>query len=160
MFFLTKYESNLIVHGFCPTPPMEVTWLFKVSVPSPPPPSLRWLNLKICQNFVWNLWQDIVMYDILSEIVSYWYIIWKDNTTNRGLNLKNSFYILCLLCWGFHLKPVFFLKRFKWWPVLWCLDYSALSDLRIYGPDSWRSNIFRIGSVLAQIQALCDSGIK
>ena len=35
MLFLTKYESNLIVHGFCP-----------------PPITMRWLNLKICQNLV------------------------------------------------------------------------------------------------------------
>ena len=35
MLFLTKYESNLIVHGFCS-----------------PPITMGWLNLKICQNFV------------------------------------------------------------------------------------------------------------
>ena len=35
------------------------------------------------------------------------YIIWKANTTNRGLHLKNTPSTLCLRSWGFHPKPFF-----------------------------------------------------
>ena len=40
--------------------------------------------------------------------LGYWYIIWKVNTKNRGLILKNIFCALCLWGWGFHAKPAFF----------------------------------------------------
>ena len=42
--------------------------------------------------------------------LGYSYIIWKFNTTNTGLNLKNT----CVLCFwgcGFHEKPLVFLKK-------------------------------------------------
>ena len=44
--------------------------------------------------------------------LGYWYIIWKANTTNKGLSLKNTFCTLFLWGWGFHVKPVFFFKKF------------------------------------------------
>ena len=34
-----------------------------------------------------------------------------ENPANRGLNLKNTFCILYLWGWGFHVKPVFFKKE-------------------------------------------------
>ena len=43
--------------------------------------------------------------------LGYWYIIWKVNTTNRGLNLKNAFCSLYLWGWEFHVKPVFFFLK-------------------------------------------------
>ena len=73
--------------------------------------------------------------------LGYWYIIWKVNTTIRGLNLKHTFCTLCLWGWGFHVKPFFVKKNLKWWPILWCIDYRALLDLCIYGPDSWISEL-------------------
>ena len=33
---------------------------------------------------------------------------WKVNTTNSGLNLKNTLFKLFLWGWGFHVEPVFF----------------------------------------------------
>ena len=44
--------------------------------------------------------------------LDYWYIIWKVNTTNRGLNLKNNFWTLCLWGWSFRVKSVFFFKKY------------------------------------------------
>ena len=46
--------------------------------------------------------------------LGYWYIIWKVNTTSRGLNLKNTFCTLCLWGWGFHVKSVFFFLKKKY----------------------------------------------
>ena len=31
------------------------------------------------------------------------------------------------------------LPSYEWWPVLWCLDYRALSDLPSCKSDSWKS---------------------
>ena len=67
--------------------------------------------------------------------LGYWYIIWKVNATNRGLNLKNTFFTLCLWDWGFYVKPVFLFKK------IIVVTYKALLDLHIDGPDSWRSEL-------------------
>ena len=45
------------------------------------------------------------------------------DTTNRGFNLKNTFCILCLWSWGFHVKSVLFFKKFI------VVTYSAMSWL-------------------------------
>ena len=61
--------------------------------------------------------------------------------------------ILCKLC--LFLKKNYSGDQF--------FDDRALLDLRIYRPDSWRSELrpkFRIGKVLAQNQAASDLGIK
>ena len=68
-----------------------------------------------------------VSFLLIDSDLGYWYIIWKVSTTNRGLNLKNTFCTLCL--WD------------RGWPFLWCLE--ALLDLHIYGLDSWRSQLRR-----------------
>ena len=68
--------------------------------------------------------------------LGYWYIIWKVNTTNRGLNLKNTFCTLCLWGWGFHVNLSSLFKTFYCWPVLRYLNYRAVVGLRIYGSDS------------------------
>ena len=52
-----------------------------------------------------------VSFPLIDPDLGYWYIIWKVNTTNRGLNLKNTFCTLCLWGWGFHVKSVFFFKK-------------------------------------------------
>ena len=70
-------------------------------------------------------------------------IIWKDNTTNRELNFKNTLYILRLRGRGFHAKPVSFFKCFYSWLVVWCLEYKALLDLPNYGSDSWRRHTLK-----------------
>ena len=58
----------------------------------------------------------------------------------------------------FHVKPVFVFKIF-----LVLTGYRALLDLRIYGPDSWRSKLsakFRIERILAQTEAPGDLVVK
>ena len=52
-----------------------------------------------------------VSFPLIDPDLGYWYIIWKVNTTNRGLNLKNTFCAICLWGWGFHVKSVFFSKK-------------------------------------------------
>ena len=52
-----------------------------------------------------------VSFPLIDPDLSYRYIIWKINTTNMGLNLKNTFWTLCAWGWRFHVKPVFFLKK-------------------------------------------------
>ena len=52
-----------------------------------------------------------LIFCLIDPGLGYWYIIWKVNTKNRGLNLKKTFFTLCLLAWGFHLKSVFFFKK-------------------------------------------------
>ena len=52
-----------------------------------------------------------VSFSLIDPDLSYWYIIWKVNTTNRGLSLKNTFCTLCLWGWEFHVQPVFFFKK-------------------------------------------------
>ena len=49
-----------------------------------------------------------VSFPLMDPDLGYWYIIWKVNTTNRGLNLNNTFCTLCIWDWGFHAKSVFF----------------------------------------------------
>ena len=51
-----------------------------------------------------------VSFPLIDSDLAYWYIIWKVNTTNRALIFKNTFCILCLWGWGFHVKSVFFFK--------------------------------------------------
>ena len=53
-----------------------------------------------------------VSFPLIDPDLGYWYIIWKVTTTNRELNLQNIFCALCFWGWGFHVKPVFFFKRF------------------------------------------------
>ena len=57
-----------------------------------------------------NVWFKLVFPIIYLDLCN-WYIIWKVSTTNRGLNLKNTFCALCLWGWGFHVKSVFFFKK-------------------------------------------------
>ena len=52
-----------------------------------------------------------VSFSLIDPDLSYWYIIWKINTTNRGLSLKNTFCTLSLWGWEFHVQPVFFFKK-------------------------------------------------
>ena len=42
-----------------------------------------------------------------------WFTIAEVNYNNRGLNVENTFCTLCLRGWGFHAKPVYFLKIFN-----------------------------------------------
>ena len=81
-----------------------------------------------------------VMFHLIDPDQGYWYIIWKLNTTNRGLSLKNTG-SLCLWDWRFHVKPIFFFRQFL---VVTCSSMSwfwALLDLCIYNPDLWRSEL-------------------
>ena len=52
-----------------------------------------------------------VTFPLIDPDLGYWYLVWKINTTNRGLNFKNTFCILSLWGRGFLVKPVFFLKK-------------------------------------------------
>ena len=52
-----------------------------------------------------------VSFPLIDPDLGYWYIIWKVSTTNRGLNLKNNFWTLCLWGSGFHVKSVSFFKK-------------------------------------------------
>ena len=75
-----------------------------------------WTNDQIRQRgklmVKWFQKSSQVSFPLIDLYLGYWYIIWKSNTTNRGLNLKNIFCTLCLWGWGFHVKPAFFFKRF------------------------------------------------
>ena len=62
-----------------------------------------------------------VSFPLIDPDLGYWYIIWKVNTTNRGLNLKNTFCTLCLWGWGFHVTPV--LKKEKKLLVTYSLTF-------------------------------------
>ena len=57
--------------------------------------------------------------------LGYGYIIWKVNTTNRGMNLKNTLCTICIWGWGFHVKPVFFFKALL---IVTCSLMSWLKD--------------------------------
>ena len=46
-------------------------------------------------------------FKVVSCYMRYWCNIWKVNTRNIGLNLKNTLCTQCLLGWGFHAKSVF-----------------------------------------------------
>ena len=82
-----------------------------------------------------------VTFPLIDPDLGYWYLVWKINTTNRGLNFKNTFCILSLWGRGFLVKPVFFLKKIL---VVTCFFRSwVLSHVHIYGPDSWRSELRR-----------------
>ena len=59
-----------------------------------------------------------VNFSLIDPDLGYSYIIWTVNTTNRGLNLRNTFCTQCLWGWEFHVKAVLFFKSFYWWPVL------------------------------------------
>ena len=62
----------------------------------------------------------------------------KINTTNRGMNLINTFCRLFLWGWGYHVNSFFFFFFLNIVvTILWCLDYRPLLDLCIYRPDSW-----------------------
>ena len=52
-----------------------------------------------------------VSFPLIDPDLGYWYIVWKIKTTNRGLNFKITFCILCFWGRGFLVKPVFFLKK-------------------------------------------------
>ena len=73
--------------------------------------------------------------------LGYWYIIWKVNTTNKRLNLKNTFCTFCLWGWDFHVRSVFFFKIII--VVTYSLKsyYRALLDLSIYRLDSLRTEL-------------------
>ena len=47
-------------------------------------------------------------FKVMSCYMRYWCNIWKVNTRNIGLNLKNTLCTQCLLGWVFHAKSVFF----------------------------------------------------
>ena len=61
--------------------------------------------------YSWGLWlkgfkgRVKLSFYLVDPGLEYLYI-WKVNTTNRGWNLKNTFCILCLWGWGFHVKLV------------------------------------------------------
>ena len=43
----------------------------------------------------------------INSHLGYWYIIWKVNTRNSGMNLRNTLFVqICLCGWGFHGKQV------------------------------------------------------
>ena len=69
--------------------------------------------------------------------LGYWYITWKVNTRNRGMNLKNT---LCTMPpWvGISCKICLLFWYFQLWATLWCLNYRALLNLPNYWTDSWR----------------------
>ena len=52
-----------------------------------------------------------VSFPLIGPDLGYWYIIWKVNTTNWGMNFKSTFCTLCLWGWRFHVKAAFFLKK-------------------------------------------------
>ena len=54
-----------------------------------------------------------LVFPFIDPDLSYWYIILKVNTTDRGLNLNNTFCKLCLSGQGFHVKSVFFFKNYR-----------------------------------------------
>ena len=90
------------------------------------------------QTFLGKFMRRCFTWRLMTVFLGYWYIIWKLNTTNRWLNLKSTFFALCLWGRGFH---VFFLKEFLVVTCSLSLDYKALLDLRISGSDSWRSDL-------------------
>ena len=63
-----------------------------------------------------------LFFSLIDADLGYWCIIWKVNTTDRGLNLKNTCCTLCLWGWGSHVKP-FFLKN------IIVVPYSSMSWL-------------------------------
>ena len=89
---------------------------------------------------VFKGWAKLV-FPLIYPDLGYWYVIWKVNTTNRGLNSKITFCTVYLWGWGFHVKSVFFFKKVIKVPILWCLDYRALLDLCIFRPDPWKSEL-------------------
>ena len=68
--------------------------------------------------YPWGLWlrgfkgRVKFSFPLFDPDLKYLYILWKGNTTIKGLNLKNTFCTLCLWVWRFHLKPVFFFRYF------------------------------------------------
>ena len=56
---------------------------------------------QVCFLLIDPAWPELLIYYL------------KVNTTNRGLNLKNTFCKLCHWGWTFHLKPVLFSKIFS-----------------------------------------------
>ena len=52
-----------------------------------------------------------LVFPLIVPDLGYWYIIWKVNTTNRGLKLKNTFWTLCLWVWDFMLSLSSFFKK-------------------------------------------------
>ena len=53
-----------------------------------------------------------VRFPVTDLDLGYWYIIWKVNTTNRGLNLKkNTFCKLCFWGWDFMSRSCLLFKK-------------------------------------------------
>ena len=84
-----------------------------------------------------------VSFPLIDPDLGYWYIIWKVNTTNRGLNLKKQLLLTLPLGLGISCKVCLFKNKLQWCSILWCLHYRALLDVHIYGSDSWRSELRR-----------------
>ena len=67
--------------------------------------------------YSWGLWlkgfkgRVKLSFPLVDPGLEYLYI-WKVNATNRGWNLKNTFSILCLRGWEFHVKLVLFFLIF------------------------------------------------
>ena len=52
-----------------------------------------------------------VSFPLIGSGLGYSYIISNVNTTNIGMNLKNTFSTKCLWGWVFHVKSVFIFKK-------------------------------------------------
>ena len=68
-----------------------------------------------------------VSFPLIDPDLRYWYIIWKINTTNRGLNLKKHLHTIPR-CLGFHVKTVFFFKKLL---VVICFWVNVVQKLKI-----------------------------
>ena len=80
-------------------------------------------------------------FSLIDPYLEYWYIIWKVDTANRELNLKNTFCTLCQWGWGFHTKPVFIFSIFL---LITCsLTYWLKGSFRLlnYDSDSRRNGL-------------------
>ena len=101
-----------------------------------------------------------VSFSLIHPDLGCWYIIWKVNTTNGGLNLKNTFCALCFWGWRFHLKLAFFSKKIL---VVNCSLMSLLQGsfrfIYLWGKfmEKW---VKAVHSELAQTQAPSELWIK
>ena len=107
-------------------------------------------------------WSQVI-FPLIDPDLNYRYIISKVNTTNRELNLKNTFCKLCLLDWRFHVKAIFFLKNFNcdlfFDALIIGLFYTEVFLSQTYGEVIQRAT-FRIERILAQTEAPADLMVK
>ena len=81
-----------------------------------------------------------LVFPIIDPDLGYWYIIWKVNTTNRGLNFTNTLCTLCLWSWRFHWKSVvlFFLNILVTYSLMsWLLGTFRFAYLRARFMEKW-----------------------